>query len=198
MLIQLIDRNEEMCNQWKLYFQDCKDVVVHHGDFFGQPTDCVVSPANSFGFMDGGLDYVISMKLGWHIQNKLQHEIYKSEMVELLVGQAILIETNVKEIPYLISAPTMRVPLIINETANVYLAAKAIFNLLKKEQNLDEPRINTVTISGLGTGVGKVPYEICALQMKQAYNDVWLKQYDMPSTWQDASIKHHHLFKKQA
>ena len=153
MKIQLIDRNEEMCKQWELYFQDCEDVVVHHGDFFSQPTDCVVSPANSFGFMDGGLDYTISMKLGWHVQNKLQQQIYKTEMGELLVGQALLVETNDVEIPYLISAPTMRVPLIVKETANVYLATKAILNLLKKESNI----IKSVTISGLGTGVGQLP-----------------------------------------
>ena len=79
--IQLIDQNKEMCQQWLLYFKDCKDIIVHHGDFFSLKTDCVVSPANSFGFMDGGLDLVISRKNGWHLQDKLQVQIIENTMV---------------------------------------------------------------------------------------------------------------------
>jgi hypothetical protein len=62
MKIQLIDRNKEMCEQWKLQFNDCNDVIIHNGDFFSLKTDCVVSPANSFGFMNGALDLAISKK----------------------------------------------------------------------------------------------------------------------------------------
>ena len=72
MKIQLVDRNYEMCEQWKLYFNNCEDVIVYNGGFFDLETECVVSPANSFGFMDGGLDLVISDTLGWQIQRKLQ------------------------------------------------------------------------------------------------------------------------------
>lgn len=191
MKIQLIDRNEEMCNQWKLHFQDCNDVEVYHGDFFDLQTDCVVSPANSFGFMDGGLDYAISMELGWQVQNNLQKQLYKTSMGELLVGQSLIVETGVVNIPFCISAPTMRVPLIITDTVNVYLASKAIFNILKTE-----PRIKTVTISGLGTGVGGVPYDICAKQMRKGYDDVWLNKYEYPTSWHESSITHHNMFKK--
>jgi hypothetical protein len=63
MRIQLIDRNEDMCAAWREQFEFCPDVTVDCGDFFSRPTDCVVSPANSYGFMDGGLDQVISQKL---------------------------------------------------------------------------------------------------------------------------------------
>ena len=191
MKIQLVDRNKELCDQWEIYFQGCEDVIVHNGDFFSLKTDCVVSPANSFGFMDGGLDYAISLKLGWQVQNKLQSYLRETTMGELLVGQAILINTDFPEIPFCISAPTMRVPLVITNTTNVYLAAKAIFILLKSE-----PRIQTVTISGLGTGVGRVPYDICAKQMKEAYTDVWLDKYEYPTTWHGSSMTHHNMFEK--
>lgn len=189
MKIQLVDRNTEMCDEWRLQFKDCEDVIVYCGDFFYLPTDCVVSPANSFGFMDGGLDVVISRKIGWQVQNKLQKVIKTKHLGELLVGQAELIETDFEEIPFCISAPTMRVPMILKDTVNVYLASKAIFQLLKKEN-----RITSVTISGLGTGVGKVPYDVCAKQMKQAYNDVWLNKYTFPTTWDDAQIRHQKLY----
>lgn len=46
---------------------------------------------------------------------------------ELLVGQAVILETNdeTQKIKYLISAPTMRVPLDVSDTPNAYLAFKA-------------------------------------------------------------------------
>lgn len=34
--------------------------------------DAVVSPANSFGFMDGGIDLHYSTVFGWHVQERLQ------------------------------------------------------------------------------------------------------------------------------
>ena len=188
MKIQLIDLNKGMCDQWNLHFKDCKDVIVHHGDFFSLTTDCVVSPANSFGFMDGDLDMVITERLGWQVQEKLQTQIKEKYFGELLVGQVELVETEVEEIPFCISAPTMRVPLILKDTLNVYLATKAIFRMLKIET-----RINTVTISGLGTGVGKVPFDICAKQMKQAYIDTWLSQDKFPNTWLESYDKHYSL-----
>jgi O-acetyl-ADP-ribose deacetylase (regulator of RNase III) len=69
--------------------------------------------------------------MGWQVQERLQKQIKEKHNGELLVGQAILIETGFSGIPYLISAPTMRVPMILKDAVNVYLASKAIFILLK-------------------------------------------------------------------
>jgi O-acetyl-ADP-ribose deacetylase (regulator of RNase III) len=187
-MIQLVDRNIKMCNIWRFYFNDTPDVTVTQGDFFSLPTDCVVSPANSFGFMDGGLDYAISMKLGWGVQEKLQKQIKEKYNGELLVGQAELVETDHPDIPFLISAPTMRVPLELENSPNVYLAARAIFLLLKKES-----KIKTVTISGLGTGVGHMPYDKCAKQMRMAYEHIILGNYEFPKSWVEAQNNHYNL-----
>jgi len=189
MKIQLVDRNRDMCEQWKAHFQNCNDVVIYNGEFFDLETDCVVSPANSFCFMNGGLDWVISDTLGWQIQNKLQIIINEKYDGELLIGQAVLVETDNLKVPYCISAPTMRVPLILTGSVNVYLAAKAIFRVLKN----NEDKIKSVTISGLGTGVGDVPFNVCANQMKQAYDDVWLAKYIFPETLKSSMIKHNKL-----
>jgi O-acetyl-ADP-ribose deacetylase (regulator of RNase III) len=88
----------------------------------------VVSPANSFGFMDGGIDWRYSERFGWQLMERLQQVIKGEDYFgELLVGQAIILETNdeMKKIPYLISAPTMRVPLDVSNSPNAYLAFKA-------------------------------------------------------------------------
>lgn len=187
MLIQLVDRKIGMCNQWLAYFGDCQDVKIHNGDFFGYPTDCVVSPANSYGYMNGGLDLVISINLGWGVQEKLQKQIREKYNGELLVGQAELVETDSKDIPFCISAPTMRVPMLLEDSVNVYLATRAVFLLLR-----NEPRIKTVTMSGMGTGVGKVPYHICAKQMRKAYDDVMFG-YKFPESWEEAQKNHYEL-----
>jgi O-acetyl-ADP-ribose deacetylase (regulator of RNase III) len=183
--IQLVDLNDEMIEAWKMYFKDLEDVEIYKGDFFDLKTDCVVSPANSFGFMNGSLDLVISEKLGGQVQHKLQRQIIDKYDGELLVGQAELVETEYPDIPFLISAPTMRIPLILSKCVNVYLASKAIFTIFKNDD-----RINSITISGLGTGVGKVPYQICAKQMRHAYHDFYLGNYEFPESLQEATMQH--------
>jgi O-acetyl-ADP-ribose deacetylase (regulator of RNase III) len=192
MIIQLIDNNKQMCEAWESQFKGCKDVTIFHGDIFEKSTDSIVSPANSFGFMDGGLDLLISEIMGWQIQEGLQKEIRDKYFGELLVGQALLIDTDFESIPFLISAPTMRVPMILKDSVNVYLASRAIFLLLKQNHH----RISIVTMCGVGTGVGKVPYDICAKQMKQAYDDVWLEKFVFADTWSEAQKNHQLLYSK--
>ena len=71
----------------------------------------MVSPANSFGFMDGGIDALYLKHFGSQLQGQLQQAIQTRHHGELLVGAAEVIETGSKRIPYLIAAPTMRVPM---------------------------------------------------------------------------------------
>tara|TARA_R110000796_G_scaffold162503_2_gene279296 strand:- start:8705 stop:9328 length:624 start_codon:yes stop_codon:yes gene_type:complete len=193
MKIQLVDRNEGMCDAWTTEFMDCDDVIIYCDDFFAPETDCIVSPANSFGFMDGGLDAAISKHVGRQTETNVKAYIAKTDLKELLVGDAITVQTGFPAIPYCISAPTMRVPMILANTPNVYLAAKAIFIELKLLMQADSD-VKSVTISGLGTGVGRVPYEICANQMKMAYDEVWLGKGTAPKTWFESQQRHQMLF----
>jgi len=199
MIIQLVDRSEDMCDAWTTAFIDrdgkpCDDVTIYCDDFFAPETDCIVSPANSFGFMDGGLDGVITRRLGKQTQTKVQDAIANRPLKELLVGEAILVDTGNEDIPWCISAPTMRVPMILSGTPNAYLAAKAVFALLKKVEAKRPDLITRVTISGLGTGVGQVSPEVCANQMRMAYDEVWLDKYERPKTWFDTQQRHQMLY----
>jgi hypothetical protein len=62
MKIILVDIQEPLCNEWKKSFNGYSDVSVHHGNFVDVidrgvvSTQGLVSPANSFGLMDGGFD----------------------------------------------------------------------------------------------------------------------------------------------
>ncbi|MFK7077936.1 macro domain-containing protein [Flavobacterium oreochromis] len=167
--IKLVYREEALGEAWRSDFENCPEVEIISGDILQIPTDAIVSPANSFGFMDGGLDLHISETLGWHIEKKLQEEIKKSDEKELLIGKSITVETGNKSIPYLISAPTMRVPMSFNiaTSVNAYLAMKAILIAANKNEN-----IHTVSIPGLCTGCGRMPYHIASNQMFLAYDEI--------------------------
>ncbi len=205
MKIQLVDYNKEMCDEWLRAFSQkdsiilLKDIDVRQCSLFSVLTDCFVSPANSFGFLDGGIDNEIrkyyEREHNIDVQRVVQEKIYKDFDGELLVGQAIYVpfhEINrVKKIPDLIVAPTMRVPMSLeNDSVNVYLAARAIFKTLK----LNKSKINSVSISGLGTGIGQFPYNLCAKQMRKAYDNFWLGEHTFPPTWGEAQDRHQLLF----
>lgn len=177
----------ELITAWKAFFAGEENVHIVEGDITQVPCDAIVSPANSFGFMDGGLDYALSVRLGWELEKKLQARIARLPMGELLVGQALLMDTGDAGIPYLISAPTMRVPTNFNipTSVNAYLAMKAILVCAQTE-----PRIQTVAIPGLATGTGRMPADVCARQMYEAYRETVLGHRPHFATFGEAQ-KHH-------
>lgn len=194
MVIKLIDYNREMAAALKPYFENIPNVETIGDSAFNHPTECIISPANSFGFMDGGFDATITNYLGPQVQENVQRKICDEYNGELLVGQAFYVETGNPLIPYCICAPTMRVPMYLGgESTNTYLAARAIFILLR-QPNLP---FRTVTIPGLGTGVGAVPYDTCAKQMYQAYRDFYLQESVFPASWHQAQLKHQLLYSQQ-
>lgn len=67
-------------------------------------------------------------------------------------------ETNDVDIPYLISAPTMRVPDVIG-FENISLACRAAIITAKGLP------VETIAFPGMGTGCGNVPYGIAAPAM---------------------------------
>jgi O-acetyl-ADP-ribose deacetylase (regulator of RNase III) len=57
---------------------------------------------------------------------------------ELVVGAAEIVETGDLTKPYLIAAPTMRLPIILGpETVNPYLAIRAVLLLIEHEVFLE-------------------------------------------------------------
>ena len=77
--------------------------------------DTVVSPANSFGFMRGGVDGVYTRVFGEGVESRLQAIIRTLPAEELPVGEALIVPTGHSGIPWLISAPTMRRPSVLHD-----------------------------------------------------------------------------------
>src|SRR5262249_53005071 len=127
----LIDRSQPLVECWKAQFADCPAVEVLNGDYFQRPADAIVSPANSFGIMDGGLDLAIRDQLGFPVERKVQELIDERYHGEMPVGCAEVVETGERRWRYLIVAPTMRVPEPIPFTINAYLAFRAALVAVK-------------------------------------------------------------------
>ncbi|MEO0687374.1 MAG: phage tail protein, partial [Cyanobacteria bacterium J06649_11] len=55
--------------------------------------DCLVSPANSFGMMDGGMDAAIIKFFGKSLMEKVQQRILTDYLGEQPVGTSMIVET---------------------------------------------------------------------------------------------------------
>lgn len=188
MHLNLIDTNPEVVDAWANIFADVPRITITEGSIFDYPADALVSPANSFGYMNGGLDFAISKHLGWHLEKDLQRLIREKYYGELLVGQAEIIPTGNIQFPYLIAAPTMRTPMTITRGPNVYQAMKALLILLRHGKlatgELVSEKVQRVAVPGLGTGVGQVRPLVCARQMRLAWEDVMHEQYTTVAGWE--------------
>ncbi len=129
-------------------------------------------------------------------------QIFEHHHGELIVGNADVVETETESIPFLIVAPTMRVPMHLQDTVNPYLAMRALLTLVKHKTFLSGPHagepisehIKTIALPGLGTGVGRVGFNTCAHHVRQAINDILLENYTMPRSWAEASDRHQLLY----
>jgi O-acetyl-ADP-ribose deacetylase (regulator of RNase III) len=175
-----------MTDAWRSAFDNCSDVEVSCGDILGLDADVIVSPANSFGFMDGGIDLAYSRHFGWNLQKNLQKIIRDKYYGELPVGNAVIVETGNPAIRYLISAPTMRIPQDVSETVNAYLAFRAVLIVVKEFNEESSSKIKSILCPGLGTLTGRIAPETCATQMKKAYDLILKGTLSFPNSLSEA------------
>ena len=134
--------------------------------------DTIVSPANSFGFMNGGIDKVY-MGLFKGIQMTVQNRIVgftntiNLGKAYLPIGSAITVPTGNPKCPNLICAPTMHLPGNIRNTNNIFLCFTALIYLSKMNPS------SIIACPGLGTGVGALTPKYAVDQIEMA-----ILQYD--------------------
>jgi hypothetical protein len=125
--IVFVDPNEAVCEQLELCFRDYDRTSVVCDVFESlERFDCMVSAANSFGLMDGGVDLAITRFFGVSLMDCVQARIVTEYRGEQPVGTCEIIPTGHAEHPYIAHAPTMRVPMPIASTDNVYCAMWAM------------------------------------------------------------------------
>jgi O-acetyl-ADP-ribose deacetylase (regulator of RNase III) len=170
--IHLVDNDGALVRAWSDALRDLPMFVPQRRDYFELEADAMVSPANSFGVMDGGLDMAIQLTLGPTIQTRVRQRIEERHHGELSIGAAEIIETGDARWPFLIAAPTMRVPEDVSRTVNAYVAFRAILLAVRAHNASGAKPIRTLLCSGLATGVGGMPPRRCAMQMRLAYQQV--------------------------
>jgi O-acetyl-ADP-ribose deacetylase (regulator of RNase III) len=159
--ISICDLNPLFIAEAHHHLMDLPNVIeVEHRSVVDQPADAVVSPANSFGFMDGGVDCAYVQFFGAELQRRLQMIIRLQKFQELLVGSAVVVPTYHESISFLIASPTMRVPKIITDPADVMLATRAAI------RSALDFRFEHIVMPGMGTGCGQVALDIAARAMR--------------------------------
>jgi len=136
--------------------------------------DAFVSPANSYGWMNGGIDGIYS-EMFPNVQKKVQNKIAETvgptnnyHIPTLPIGMAVMV--NVTNHIKLICAPTMFTPMNIEKkTDNIYHAMYAILEVCESL-----PSTARVAIPGMGTGVGGLKAEVSANQIRKAFVDYGL------------------------
>jgi O-acetyl-ADP-ribose deacetylase (regulator of RNase III) len=157
-------------------------IRVHRGSVLDVVAEAIVSPANSFGWMRGGIDAVYARAFPGVEQN-VRSAVLNLHGGELPIGEAVVVPTGETVPAWLFSAPTMRQPgeRLPPDTVNPYLAARAVF-LKWRDGRLEHDgdarhevrdAVDTIAMPGLGTGVGGVAPATCARQVAAAWDEVF-------------------------
>lgn len=182
------DNNSEIIDEFKKYsleyeelFEDC---IYIEGDILDIIEDynnyILVSPANSFGSMKGGIDKIINKYIFKNIEDKVMKKIedeYKDNKFPykyyfdgmnikdrpyMDVGKSFIIKADKNN--YLAVVPTMTYPQIVNNTNNAYIAMKSLVNTI--QQNKIDTKY--VLIPGFCGGIGEMDAKMISKQMLNA------------------------------
>ena len=154
-------------------FADLPNVACERGDVRDLPIapgTMFLSPANSLGFMDGGIDAAY-MEMFPGVQRAVQAKIRMLGNRTALgryyqpVGSALVVPVGVA--CTLVSAPTMFLPHDVSATRNAYHAMMASLMAFKKQGG----SATLLLATGLCCGYGKMDPAVSARQVREAYDD---------------------------
>jgi O-acetyl-ADP-ribose deacetylase (regulator of RNase III) len=151
------------------------DVVNQDIQTISLENTAFVSPANSLGFMDGGVDAVLSRKMFKDVQQRVQRKIRQINLTTALgrfylpVGSAIIVPTDTPA--HLIAAPTMFLPHDVSTTRNAYHSVYAALHMWHKFTTKTATPIKTLVFTSHCCGYGGMSPQESAQQMFSAYLD---------------------------
>ncbi|MGK5546162.1 macro domain-containing protein [Streptomyces sp. URMC 127] len=180
--VVLTDINTEVVEAWRAAFAGMPGIEIRKGSILDEEVDAWVSPTNSRGRMDGGLDAAIKRYLGAGIQLRVQRAIRDEFEGRLPVGSAVCVSSGAVNPKFLISTPTMEYSAQnVSETLNVALACAAAFQAIHRQNEQAPGSIQSVALVGMGARTGRVPARVCANLMWTGYtlfNDYRFDDYD--------------------
>lgn len=178
MKIIFASTNSEFMQCIQAAFADIPFVEFFEGDIqsidvFGK---AFVSPANCLGFMDGGIDYVLSRDMFPGVEKRVKDKIASLDRVTLIgrpylpIGSAIVVPTQYVT-SCLVSAPTMFLPHDVSMTRNAYHSLMAALCVTDKYIQQTDSSIDTLVCTSMCCGWGKMAPQEAASQMYQAFLD---------------------------
>ncbi|MEU6213772.1 macro domain-containing protein [Streptomyces sp. NPDC047023] len=168
--VVLTDVNAAVVEAWRAAFADTPGIEIRKGSILNEEVDAWVSPTNSRGRMDGGVDAVIKRHLGAGIQLRVQRAIRDRFAGNLPVGSAVCVPSGAVHPKFLISTPTMvESSQNVRETLNVALACAAAFQAVHQQNTAAPGSIRSVALVGMGARTGRVPARVCANLMWTGY-----------------------------
>lgn len=182
MPIKFISLNEKFIQTLSEYGYDANVMKIE--EYVPTKKTYYVSPANSFCFMDGGIDLALSRVVFPNIEPKVKQIVKELNIKTLLgrnylpIGSSIIVDYDEKK--SLIVSPTMLLPQNVSETENAYYATMSVlYNILiNKKENIENIDI---IFTSLCCGYGKMKEED---SIKQIINGI--NQY---STYRPSIIK---------
>ena len=193
MKIYLLERNPRKYAALQRAFEGTDAEIVWE-DFLSfmksHDVECVVSPANAYGLMDGGYDAAITEWFGEQLQKRVQRYILDHYYGEQPVGTSFLIDAG-KGGQKLIHTPTMRVPSKILDPAVVYQSMRTTLMVAL------ENGVESIVIPLFGGTTGAVAPDLAATLMRLAYDQItdpprqidWDTVFEADDKWIRLGIK---------
>lgn len=197
----------------ELLNEDNKQVTTHFGLLDKLPEDlrfdAIVSPANSYGRLDGAFDDAISRALSpkddYHwVTRRAQKVLYDKWKGFAPPGTCTVVPlideigggsaASARDLPwdakYILLCPTMRIPQPVQWDREVVY--ECIWSMLcsidahNKAAANESDKIRSILMTPLATGVGMVPYKCWAEQCVLAIRD-WVKAANDPEKFSNLS-----------
>jgi O-acetyl-ADP-ribose deacetylase (regulator of RNase III) len=164
--VSLGDLSAPVADRLAYHFRGVPAVEVVHGNLLDLHCQAIVSPANSFGDMGGGIDKAIDDFHRGEAQRRVTAAIGEQHFGELPLGSALIVGLPSRRFGFVVAAPTVRVPGSVRGSLNAYLSLRAALPALLRHTAGGGPPIGSVAVPGLGTGVGGMDPGEAAEQMR--------------------------------
>ena len=135
-------------------------IEIKQGSITTVQVNAIVNPANSFGYMGGGVAGVIKNVGGQVIEDEAISQ------APVQIGDAILTSAGDLVCHKIIHAPTMHNPAEKTDAHKVFCAAKAALELA------DNEGFRSIAMPGMGTGVGGLDKLEAAEAIMKAINSI--------------------------
>src|SRR5262245_57365578 len=96
MSLHFVDTDRGVVEALRRHLRGAADATVEQGDILSVARHALVSPANSYGFMDGGIDAAYLTFFGLRVQTAVQEAVNRRPEGLLPVGASLAIPVDLR------------------------------------------------------------------------------------------------------